>query len=569
MARTNLLGTATTTFQKLIGNGRLLRVPPFQRDYAWQEEQWDDLWRDLTELRNRPDGRHYMGSLVLEGTDDQVSTIIDGQQRIATLSVLTLAVIAELQSLAGQGVDAADNKARADELRRDFIGRKDPSSLLEESRLSLNETDDAFYKDHLLQLSVPNSRARLPKSNQRLWQCFDYFRAKLQADPAARDGGALAALISRTVARQLLFIEITVDDDLDAFSVFETLNARGLELSATDLLKNYLFSRVKSAPDLERLKSHWRRVVGTVGQDRFPEFLRHHLQCVQREKVRSVRLFKMLRDRVRQPADVFALLRELDAVAELFAALRDPTDEFWNEHPSCRPYVRELAIFGITQTTPVVFAFWERFRPEDRARAMKLLSVWTFRRSVIAGRNPNVIEDLAQRAAGDILAGTVRGPADLFDCIKSEYVSDADFERAVSSYSFGSTAAVKKLGKYMLCRLEEDATQRQGAFESDPGTVEHVLPETPCDAWASMIEPERWDALSMRLGNLVLLESSYNREAGNRPYAEKLPIYRRSAYRSVAELISASPEAWTADSIAQRQTRMAERAVHVWRSDFA
>ncbi|MDH5640343.1 MAG: DUF262 domain-containing protein, partial [Nitrospira sp.] len=105
MARTNLLNTRTTNLLELIGNGRIYRVPPYQRDYSWEEEQWEDLWNDIIDLRGRPDDRHYMGALVVEGKSDREFLIIDGQQRLATLSLLSLAVIAKLRKMAESGKD--------------------------------------------------------------------------------------------------------------------------------------------------------------------------------------------------------------------------------------------------------------------------------------------------------------------------------------------------------------------------------------------------------------------------------------------------------------------------------
>ncbi|WP_090142504.1 DUF262 domain-containing protein [Limnohabitans sp. DM1] len=238
MAKSNLLKTQDVTFLDLIGNGKKYRVPSFQRDYAWEEEQWEDLWNDIQELLNAPRSFHYMGALVVEAVTDREFQIIDGQQRVATLSVLALAVIDRLLNLPGDEATNTANAERATELRQLFIGRKDPASLMQSSKLFLNDTDDGFYQDYLVQLRKPNNPRGLPKSNRMLWQCFGWFQKRL-AD-SGLEGEALARLLSDTVARQLLFILITVEDDISAYTVFETLNARGLELSSTDLLKNWL-----------------------------------------------------------------------------------------------------------------------------------------------------------------------------------------------------------------------------------------------------------------------------------------------------------------------------------------
>lgn len=86
MAKPNLLNTGTSTFLELIGNGRLFTVPPYQRDYSWTEEQWEDLWLDIEDLANRPEDSHYMGALVVEGKSDRQFAVIDGRQRLATLN---------------------------------------------------------------------------------------------------------------------------------------------------------------------------------------------------------------------------------------------------------------------------------------------------------------------------------------------------------------------------------------------------------------------------------------------------------------------------------------------------
>ena len=94
------------------------------------------------------------------------------------------------------------------------------------------------------------------------------------------DGRDLTKILSETVARRLLFILLTVDDDPNAYTVFETLNARGLGSTTTDLLKNYLFSKVTlPTNDLNALSRRWKSLIASVTQAKFPAFLRYHLLC--------------------------------------------------------------------------------------------------------------------------------------------------------------------------------------------------------------------------------------------------------------------------------------------------
>ena len=87
MSRTNVLNTATVNYLELIASGKTYRVPPYQRDYAWTEEEWEDLRNDILDLRRQPESRHYMGALVVHGQSGREFTVIDGQQRLATIGV--------------------------------------------------------------------------------------------------------------------------------------------------------------------------------------------------------------------------------------------------------------------------------------------------------------------------------------------------------------------------------------------------------------------------------------------------------------------------------------------------
>lgn len=568
MARSNILNTRTTNFLELVGNGRIYRVPPYQRDYSWEEEQWEDLWNDILEMRGKPQDRHYMGALVVEGKSDREFLIIDGQQRLATLSLLALAVISKLLNHAERGNDPEANRERAAALRSRFVGEKDPASLVESSKLFLNETDDPFYQDYLVQLRSPRNPRGLPKSSRLLWECFQYYQKRLEDVAELVAGGtAIAELMSETVARQLVFILITVENEINAYMVFETLNARGLELTTTDLLKNYLFSQVQVPADLKALQRRWRTLVATIRQERFPEFLRYHLLC-EHPKIRSQRLFKLVREQARSPQEVFVLLDALEARAELFAALSDPNHGYWAELADARPYIRELDIFRVRQMTPLLFTVWERFSKADFVRVLKLVSVISFRYSVVSRLNTNALEPAYHQAAKAVLEGIARNPAQVFDRLKPIYVDDAKFEQDFSLLEL-DTGQRKKLAKYMLARLEHDFSGRPCDPDTDPATIEHVLPENPSEEWGEQFPREHWESSVYRLGNLTLLESSSNRRVGNLSYLDKLPAYAGSAYFLTRHIHQIAPEQWSPDHLNKRQRELAGRAARLWRSEFA
>ncbi|MEL7330306.1 MAG: DUF262 domain-containing protein, partial [Cyanobacteria bacterium J06559_1] len=97
--------TANTTFRQLLGNGLTYRVPRFQRDYSWGADEWDDLWQDIVGLfEDDSEQAHYLGYLVLQSSDNKRFDIIDGQQRMTTLSVMILAGLSYLEDLIKLGL---------------------------------------------------------------------------------------------------------------------------------------------------------------------------------------------------------------------------------------------------------------------------------------------------------------------------------------------------------------------------------------------------------------------------------------------------------------------------------
>ncbi len=568
MAKANLLKTETRSYLELIGNGKTYRVPAYQRDYSWGEEQWDDLWGDINDLITHPNDRHYMGALVVEGQSDREFLIIDGQQRIATLSLLALAVLWHLRDLAARGIETEANTERMHQLRARFIGEKDPANLSESSKLFLNATDDAFYQDYLVQLRAPLNPRGLPVSNRALWQCFSYFKARIaDTKPFADSGEKLARLLNEAVARQLIFILITVEDDLNAYTVFETLNARGLELSATDLLKNYLFARVRGKQDQIVLGRRWQRLVTTVRQDRFPEFLRYHLLC-EIPKIRQQRLFKLVRERVKSGEQVFALIDQLEARAELFAAAGDADHGYWKDRPEALPSVRELILFRVRQHIPVLFAGWQ-WPTEQFVKLLRLISVFSFRYIVVGGLNPNDLEPLYHQIAKSILAGVITRSSEVHAALRELLPSDDKFERDFAELSVETSGQSAKLTRYILCNLSNAAAGTNIDWNTDPGSIEHILPENPGAEWDASVPTDRQEQYAYRLGNLILLEKRLNRDAGNRRFEDKLGLYAQSAYPLTRALHEHAPHDWTIAAIEARQAQMAKKAKAIWKSDFS
>ena len=566
MAPIHLLDTRTASFGDLLGNGKRYQVPLFQRDYSWTEENWEDLWQDILGLHQNPNTSHYMGAIVLQNSreSDQQFTIIDGQQRLATLSIIAIVVIDKIKQLAEKDIQPEENQERQEILRRTYLSDKDARSLRYSSKIRLNANNDGFYQDYLINLRKPRNVRSFAKSNQLIWQAFDYFSIQMsQQLEVINDGEKLVDFLTEIVARRLLFIQINVEDELNAYTVFETLNARGLELSSTDLLKNYLFSLLRGPDDLQAAQRQWQQMISTVRMEKFPEFLRYYLS-IEQPWVRRERLFKMVRASVKDGYQVFDLLDRLESYSSLFVALGNAQDDFWRETPANRAYIRELELFRVKQAYPILFAAHGKFSDADFTRLLKLISVLSFRYTVVCGLNPSELEKVYNQVAIAIQSSEITTPKQVFEKLRSIYVSDEKFAQDFELLTVATRGQQKKLARYILWKLENDAANQEIVEESF--SIEHILPESPEQDWLDDFTDAQITDMVYRLGNLTPLEPPLNRQIGNRPYAIKRDVYPTSAYRLTQGILA---EEWTPNALANRQKQLAKRAVHIWRSDFA
>ena len=560
MASSLLLNTATPTFGELFTNGRTFAVPRFQRNYKWDEDQWEELWQDLVDAA--ANGKeHYMGAVVLKTHDTRKHfEVIDGQQRLVTLTLLVLAAVKCFELWAASGHDTIENRQRADLYRDRFLRAKDAASLVETSRLELNRNDGAFFRSTLLQLREPVAPSRLRESEKLMWRAFSYFLKQLQGKFGdAFNAGGLSRLLDAASDR-LLFIQILVSDELDAYTVFETLNARGTQLTVTDLLKNYVFSRFGQDENaIDVAEDQWNRITANREKE-FPKLLRHYWNS-HHGVTRPPRLFKEIRESIKKHEDATALLDDLETSSLLYSALRNPADELWLEQPKARKFVAEIDLFGVTQCYPLLFAAWQHLRTEFVA-ILRICSVISFRYITIGKLNTQPMEREYVEAARKIRKGVLVTPAQIFASLKQIYVADEQFE---SDFALAiiPTSNNRNLVRYVLFELENQMSGNRRSFVEDGGTIEHILPENPDELWVTHFPEFASDVY--RLGNYSLLEPSVNRRIERKQIDEKKVAYLDSAYKLSN---SFGWTEWTRSNLNARQKWMAKTATSIWRLNY-
>lgn len=555
---TGIQDSTTNHFGSLIRSGMKFIIPKFQRDYSWDSEQWDDLWADIETMLNEGTD-HYMGYLVLQTSNTKSTIIIDGQQRFTTITLIILAAIKSIQKLANKGLEVDDNKKRIETLMSTYVGNIDPISLEYDNILILNRNNNAYYKDYIVKLG--DLKLRNTSYTEKLMKkCFEWFEQKINGKYST---GREYAQFIETIVENLYFTIIKVNDEMNAFRVFETLNARGVQLSSADLLKNYLFSLVDNTSEhperVNILEEKWTKLTTNVRAEKLPDFIRYYWNS-KNKTVRSNDLFKVLRNNIKEDRSVFELINDLLAYSDIYMALKNESDDLWNERDKVQEYVSLLNIFNLKQPISMLMAAYKYLSNEDFERVLCDAIVVSFRYNVICGKNPNDIEKVFNDIAIKISNNNTYDK----NLLSKIYVNDNEFTVSFINKVFPENARNNKIIKYILGKYERfKGGLRDVSIVSELDTIEHIYPQHPNEEW----NDDNLDSLIYRLGNMCLLEKKLNNNIGNKRYAEKVEVLNQSTFITTNSISSEYPE-WVQQSIVDRQKQMAKCAKTIWKITF-
>ncbi len=537
------------SLRDIFGNGKKYLVPKFQRDYSWENEHWRDLWEDI-ELVNSEEEYHYMGYLVLEETEERFYKVIDGQQRLTTFSLLILAAIKRLKKI--------DDKERADELLKNFIGTKDLVYLRVENKLKLNRNNDYHYRSAVDENEIPRRNVKETVSLMR--KSIDFFSEKFAA---ISEGEKISSLVNKMTNR-MFFTTLYIGDELNAYKIFETLNARGVKLSSADLLKNYLFSKIDDEGDtpdniLDEWDEKWEKIGANISGKSYTEYILAHWNN-HHKLVRQNHLFRAIRQEIQQKEQSDEYLNKLVADCYLYGALVSENSEFWKDYKinqqvgKIKKNISFLHLFGVRKPISLLLASYLKFK-QDFHIILEWVCVLSLRYNII-GRGHSGEQEILYN---DICVAITKGCK--IDAVKEKlltlYPNDKIFKQNFEEKVM-PTKKSNKRACYLLARLEEFESKKN-ISETDL-TVEHILPLNPQEEWIDYFGND-WGQCNQRLGNMALLPSKEN--PGQEDFEKKKKILLKSKY-SINRNIENYTE-WKLAEINSRQVKLAEIAVKTWR----
>lgn len=543
------------TPKEIFSNERQYLVPLFQRAYAWGAKEWKTLWQDIRLLPDLDKSRrHYIGAVVMypvAATPTGVNkyAIIDGQQRLTTLFIVLVALRDAARQLG--------HVSLAERLTDLHLLNK-YAALPERYKLLPNQTDRASLRQ------LADAAPGVAEKPGRVTDAYHFFQEKITAWVTGQPDQADA--LAHLVLDRLSLVSITLDDNDDPYVVFESLNAKGVRLTAADLIRNYLFMRIPAGEQEQLNDQYWQPMQELLGEH-LPQFVWHYLMRHGGNVPKSDVYFSFKKATERRP--VPEVLQELHRYAPTYARLLYPDLE--TSCPAVRAALRRLHRTGLTVAYPLILRLYDKVRSSQLPEVVLLAlldilenySLRTFMARRGSGGSNKSMQTLAART--DALDGQ---PSKLLADARAylatqNYPADKDLWDALLNQPLYHHAGERNVRTKLVLETLEVGLNPNEPVQAGGLTIEHIMPQTLTAAWREELgtDAERDHQLLLHtLGNLTL--TGYNGELSNAPFAAKRPQFAHSNLSLNAELVTESH--WDAAAIRRRGSRLAERILSRW-----
>ena len=452
-----------------------------------------------------------------------------------------------------------ENQSRAQDIKQ-LICETDLYDMTSTNKLQLNENNNIVYSEYLVKNKIPSAKAGLSESNKLLIDCFKFFKKVIKKECTyegeSHQSYKLLLDYYRYISDKLVIIEITASDYSNAYVIFETLNDRGLDLTVTDLLKNYLFSKVNSSKHND-IKKCWNDILKNVDEKNATKFIRHYWNSYN-TKVTEKELFKVIKENIYTEKNIIRFLNRLKEVSEIYRSLSDPKDSLWNGDESIKQSLSEIKLYKVDLCYPVLLAVQDNISNlKLKRKIFRLCSIISFRYIIIRNGSANDLE----RAYNSL-------------CLQiNKYKNDLDFlkiEKELKEFivpkdefltSFANKIIKTKNNKKLIIYILKGIERHRGSIISEDHTIEHILPEKYEKEWDDIFGGEAEDYI-YRLGNYILLEKDYNNLIGNELFLKKKEFYNESIYKGANNI--GKLDKWTRVELEKHQENMAKIAESVW-----
>lgn len=563
----------------LLSNKFLFEIPDYQRAYSWTKENLkqlvEDIWEsvELNKARGNKEFDQYepyfLGSIVLcskEYKDDGcgIYDVIDGQQRLTSIIMLIAAIR-----------DLIDNEEYKKVLS-DLIYQK-PNVLMgikDSIRVKARGKEEEFFKKYILtnggtELVKDLEMEELSEAKQNMVNAIEVFRDSFFNE----NGELLEEKLNEFIVyllQKVVLVVITTESFTSAFRLFNVINARGLPLTDSDLLKSENL-RVMNPEIRKEYTDIWESHEQDLGKEKLDQIIGFMRTMKLKNKVEESVYEEFSKKIFRNEPEYLGVnfVNHLTSVKALYdkyiidGNLEGVSEEEKSYYKNLINIMREFLPYD--DWMAAVIRFTEKFN--DDKLVLEFVKVLE-KRLVIDWVNGNSFADRLNRVYGileaieekDSLEEIKEAPVFLYDLERTT----AYFENALNDIDFYSKGRMM-IPKYIFVRLDMEKRANEVLDYSDKIMIEHVLPRNAKEAyWKDNFSADQRRNWANKFGNLVIITGAKNTRANNKPFAEKVEQYlsKKSDFAITKEVLELSD--WNMDSLKDRHESLVNRALELW-----
>jgi len=545
-----------TNLATFINKEQQFIIPIYQRTYSWNISQCKQLWKDIVNAAtDETVPAHFIGSIVyvaagmynIAGTHQ--SLVIDGQQRLTTLSLLFLAFKKKLE-------DSGETYSiTADQIEEQFLINKYASSEDMKIKLQLTRHDKDIYNR-----LVRGEQISTKEQNNRVYQNFKYFTDQINSSAVGIDD------LFKGI-RKLIIVDIALDREDNPQLIFESLNSTGLDLSQSDLIRNYVLMGLEKDAQEEIYGTYWlpmeRIFMEAQAEEKFDAFMRSYLT------IRTGSIPKL--DAVYAEFKKYILGKDTDeVVSDVYKYSQYYNKlEFGNEEDGeIREILTNIRTLKVEVAHPFLLSVYDDYinsviTKENFSDVLKLVESYVFRRAV-TGIPTNSLNKTFAQLYKEI------DKDNYLESLRAIFILKSSYQRFPTDEEFRTELINKDIysfrnNKYFFEKLEFYKNKER--VNIDDLSVEHIMPQTLTSKWKDELGEDFQrikDTYLHTVGNLTL--TGYNSDMSNKTFAEKRDMqkgFKESSVRLNKDLITL--DTWTEEEIKKRAQKLSKLAVEVWR----
>ena len=551
-------------------------VPVYQRNYDWLDANCKQLFQDILKVISTKT-EHFLGTICFKMYSSYERSIIDGQQRLTSITLLLKALY-----------DLTDDEEVKDDINRHYLYNRGHNVTNDiKIKLHLNRRDDAVY--HIIldnDLRTIESHLTVKQLDSRVYRNYRLFSDLL--NDYADKGGNIADILD--ALRNITIIELEVQQE-NPQEIFESLNCTGLDLTNVDLLRNFFLMQFSHDVQTDLYDKYWSKIEDTIGVDNMEDYFVDYLVFKKRSDslqfngkkshISNRTLYKAFRDYYNnlQYADNYEktqrIFADLKDCAELYRNFIFAPDLNIKKESELRQKIYYLlAISGASQSKSILLYllrlnYDHKINDKMLLQTIEVISSLTVRARLCHSNGMN------RQFSGSMMVrlDRVEDYSKFIDAFwraitagkgSFAFPSDEDFKAALERNDIYNTLRGKGT-KYLLYILEKNAEfhKELPPFDDSQITVEHIMPQTLNNVWKKYLDSatiENYEQLLHRLGNLTL--TSYNSEMRNISFEEKKKIYKESGFHYTYAI--ADYPRWSSKEITSRSVELATKALKIW-----